>query len=46
MFSNIEYFVRVIKKVYRELYEEEKATQQLIRLKIRGLFPEYLATFL
>jgi len=46
MFKNIRKFERIIKKVYREPYKEEKATQQILRLRIKYSYPEYLALFL
>ncbi len=46
VFNNINKFVRIIKEVYGELYEQEKATQQLLRLRIKHLYTEYLTAFL
>jgi len=46
MFKNIREFERIIKKVYKEPYKEEKATQQLLRLRIKYSYPEYLVSFL
>ncbi len=46
MFGNLKEFIKIIKEVYGEPYKEEKATQKLLRLRIRHLYLEYLAVFL
>ncbi len=46
MFRNVKEFERIIKKVYKELYKEEKAIQQLLKLRIKYSYPEYLVLFL
>jgi len=46
MFKNIKEFYKIIKEVYKEPYKEEKAIQQLLKLQIKYLYSEYLATFL
>ncbi len=46
MFKNVAEFERIIKEVYGEPYEEEKATQQLLRLRIKYSYPKYLVLFL
>jgi len=46
MFQNIKEFEKIMKEVYGEPYEEEKATQQLLRLRMKNSYPEYLASFL
>ncbi len=45
MFNNINKFIRIIKEVYKELYKKEKVVQQLLRLRIKYLYLEYLATY-
>ena len=46
MFSNFNYLVKVLKEVYGEPFEGEKATQKLMSLKMHKHYPEYLAGFM
>ncbi len=46
IFKNVAEFEKIIKKVYEEPYKEEKATQQLLRLRIKHSYPKYLVLFL
>ncbi len=46
MFKDINKFIKIITEVYGEPYENEKATYQLLKLRIRNSYPEYMALFL
>jgi hypothetical protein len=46
LFADVRYFIKVLKEVYGETFEKEKATQKLMALKMHKHYPEYLAHFL
>jgi hypothetical protein len=46
MFKDINKFIEIMTEVYGEPYEDEKATYQLLKLKMRNSYPEYMASFL
>ena len=46
MFGSFEFYIQLLRKIYREADEKERAIRTLLSLKINESYPKYLATYL